>query len=307
MGGGASRHQKFVAPTYRPPDEDVDDDDFDDSAYLCPITQEIMRDPVMAADGHSYDRAAIEEWLQTHDTSPLTNYTLQSKLLTPNHALRSIIDERCNKSRQTSGRSEEQSGRAAPSTAPSTRRVDRTRAPALQAAAANEARASGATSTAAASGGKLAVNLARLLDMGFERSDAEAALVSTDGNMLAALARLGNPSSEGQGQRGTAVADGPRQHASQHAQPAGSSSEKHETIGPSEEDEKFEKFMQWIERDEGRRALLPILRRGVSGQTQRTGRPQNAGGDAAVRAMFEAMRAQGDGRPAGPWHVGDDE
>ncbi len=31
-----------------------------------------MRDPVVCADGHSYERAVIEEWLQDHDTSPLT-------------------------------------------------------------------------------------------------------------------------------------------------------------------------------------------------------------------------------------------
>lgn len=35
--------------------------------YFCPITIEIMEDPVIAADGHSYERAAIVEWLvNTH-------------------------------------------------------------------------------------------------------------------------------------------------------------------------------------------------------------------------------------------------
>lgn len=29
-----------------------------------------MRDPVIAADGHTYDREAIEMWLRNHDTSP---------------------------------------------------------------------------------------------------------------------------------------------------------------------------------------------------------------------------------------------
>ena len=31
--------------------------------YLCPITLEIMIVPVVAADGHSYEREAIREWL----------------------------------------------------------------------------------------------------------------------------------------------------------------------------------------------------------------------------------------------------
>ena len=47
----------------------------------CPITQMPMEDPVVTADGHTYDRAAIERWLQTHDTSPLTNEVLSTKRL----------------------------------------------------------------------------------------------------------------------------------------------------------------------------------------------------------------------------------
>ena len=38
----------------------------------CPITLEVMRDPVLASDGHSYERDAIERWLINHRTSPLT-------------------------------------------------------------------------------------------------------------------------------------------------------------------------------------------------------------------------------------------
>ncbi|KAJ1454155.1 hypothetical protein M885DRAFT_427227, partial [Pelagophyceae sp. CCMP2097] len=56
----------------------------------CPITHEVMQDPVLAADGHSYERCAIEQWLATRDTSPLTNAPLDSKLLIPNHALKSL-------------------------------------------------------------------------------------------------------------------------------------------------------------------------------------------------------------------------
>lgn len=38
--------------------------------FSCPITRELMRDPVIAADGHTYDREAIEMWFRNHDTSP---------------------------------------------------------------------------------------------------------------------------------------------------------------------------------------------------------------------------------------------
>ena len=59
----------------------------------CPITDELMHDPVMCADGHSYERASIAQWLQDHDTSPLTGAVLEHKHLIPNHALRKVITE----------------------------------------------------------------------------------------------------------------------------------------------------------------------------------------------------------------------
>ena len=63
-------------------------------AFLCPITQEVMKVPVMAADGHSYDRHAIQTWFsQGKTTSPLTNEDLGCLELYPNHALRSRIHD----------------------------------------------------------------------------------------------------------------------------------------------------------------------------------------------------------------------
>ena len=59
--------------------------------YLCPITTEIMADPVTTLDGFTYERAAITEWLSTKDTSPKTGATLESKILIPNYNLRSMI------------------------------------------------------------------------------------------------------------------------------------------------------------------------------------------------------------------------
>ena len=62
-------------------------------SFVCPITQEVMRDPVSTADGQSYEADAISAWLRTHDTSPVTNERLPSKRLTRNHALRNAIEE----------------------------------------------------------------------------------------------------------------------------------------------------------------------------------------------------------------------
>ena len=45
-----------------------------------------MTDPVATADGHTYERGAIEKWLYTENknTSPLTGAVLAHKILTPN-------------------------------------------------------------------------------------------------------------------------------------------------------------------------------------------------------------------------------
>ena len=62
-------------------------------AFFCPITGDIMRDPVTTADGQTYDRAAIQTWLERSDTSPAAGARLPSKTLTPNIALRQAIEE----------------------------------------------------------------------------------------------------------------------------------------------------------------------------------------------------------------------
>ncbi|KAF6726691.1 WD repeat, SAM and U-box domain-containing protein 1 [Oryzias melastigma] len=60
--------------------------------FLCPITRELMKDPVIAADGFSYERESIESWIQgKNKTSPMTNLPLQTTLLTPNRSLKMAI------------------------------------------------------------------------------------------------------------------------------------------------------------------------------------------------------------------------
>ncbi|XP_042430469.1 putative U-box domain-containing protein 50 [Zingiber officinale] len=62
------------------------------SACFCPILQEIMENPHVAADGFSYEHDAIKGWLESgHETSPMTNLKLKHTNLTPNYALRSLI------------------------------------------------------------------------------------------------------------------------------------------------------------------------------------------------------------------------
>jgi len=60
--------------------------------FIWCFLQEIMHDPQVAADGFTYERKAISEWLENgHETSPMTNLRLSYLHLTPNHALRLAI------------------------------------------------------------------------------------------------------------------------------------------------------------------------------------------------------------------------
>uniref|UniRef100_A0A5B6YL82 RING-type E3 ubiquitin transferase n=1 Tax=Davidia involucrata TaxID=16924 RepID=A0A5B6YL82_DAVIN len=62
--------------------------------FICPIFQEIMQDPHVAADGFTYEAEALRGWLESgHDTSPMTNLKLAHCNLVPNHTLRSAIQE----------------------------------------------------------------------------------------------------------------------------------------------------------------------------------------------------------------------
>lgn len=99
------------------------------NSFYCPITTAIMRDPVMDREGHrcaftavsvlfehfsslcafprifrafsaefsakhwhSYERSAIESWLNRKKTSPVTRSPLRPEDLTPNRALKEAIE-----------------------------------------------------------------------------------------------------------------------------------------------------------------------------------------------------------------------
>ncbi|XP_043472467.1 WD repeat, SAM and U-box domain-containing protein 1-like isoform X1 [Leptopilina heterotoma] len=60
--------------------------------FFCPITHEIMKEPVQCSDGYTYERAAINEWfLCGKFTSPMTNEPLHDKSFSPNIELRNAI------------------------------------------------------------------------------------------------------------------------------------------------------------------------------------------------------------------------
>lgn len=59
--------------------------------FFCPITQDIMRDPVCTVDNKTYEREAISRWFVDHDTSPLTGLPLPNLTLRPNMGLHAQI------------------------------------------------------------------------------------------------------------------------------------------------------------------------------------------------------------------------
>ena len=60
--------------------------------WYCPITHELLVDPVQGSDGHTYSRVAIEKWLSTNYRSPMTNQPMTVDDLTPNYALRNSME-----------------------------------------------------------------------------------------------------------------------------------------------------------------------------------------------------------------------
>ena len=60
---------------------------------ICPITHELMVDPVLAEDEHTYERSAIEMWLGTHCTSPMVpSRALSASRLVSNRIVRETTE-----------------------------------------------------------------------------------------------------------------------------------------------------------------------------------------------------------------------
>ncbi|KAL4385932.1 hypothetical protein GQ457_09G012860 [Hibiscus cannabinus] len=68
--------------------------------FRCPISLELMRDPVVVASGQTYDRESINQWIASgHNTCPKTGQTLAHTNLIPNRALRNLICTWCRQQR----------------------------------------------------------------------------------------------------------------------------------------------------------------------------------------------------------------
>jgi hypothetical protein len=64
--------------------------------FCCPISLDLMRDPVIISTGQTYDRSSISRWMdEGHTTCPKTGQTLVHTRLVPNRALRNLIVQWC--------------------------------------------------------------------------------------------------------------------------------------------------------------------------------------------------------------------
>ncbi|CAI9107336.1 OLC1v1006664C1 [Oldenlandia corymbosa var. corymbosa] len=64
--------------------------------FRCPLSKQLMRDPVIIASGQTYDRPFIQKWLKAGNrTCPRTQQVLSHTLLTPNHLIREMISQWC--------------------------------------------------------------------------------------------------------------------------------------------------------------------------------------------------------------------
>mmetsp|Transcript_4610 Transcript_4610/g.5330 ORF Transcript_4610/g.5330 Transcript_4610/m.5330 type:complete len:867 (+) Transcript_4610:69-2669(+) len=59
----------------------------------CPLTQTIMREPVLGTDGYTYEKNAIIAHLQKHGTSPKTLAPMTARTLLPNRAIADLLPQ----------------------------------------------------------------------------------------------------------------------------------------------------------------------------------------------------------------------
>ncbi|CAJ2653433.1 unnamed protein product [Trifolium pratense] len=81
----SSFSQSMMSSTINIPDE-----------FRCPISLDLMRDPVIVSSGHTYDRISIAEWINSgHHTCPKSGQRLIHTALIPNYALKSLVHQWC--------------------------------------------------------------------------------------------------------------------------------------------------------------------------------------------------------------------
>ena len=59
--------------------------------FTCPLSGKLFVEPVVAADGFTYERSYIQDWLSNHNVSPITLEILCSNILISNNIMLPIL------------------------------------------------------------------------------------------------------------------------------------------------------------------------------------------------------------------------
>ncbi|CAF1433087.1 unnamed protein product [Didymodactylos carnosus] len=61
------------------------------NSLTCPLSGKILRVPVVASDGYTYEKENILEWFKTNDKSPVTNEVFKDRELKQNYTIETIL------------------------------------------------------------------------------------------------------------------------------------------------------------------------------------------------------------------------
>ena len=91
--GDAYQHSppERTAESSFPSNSGNNDDDSIPQSFRCPLTFEVMTDPVLDSEGNTFERKALLKWLQKSSQSPVSRQNLNENVLVPNIALRDMI------------------------------------------------------------------------------------------------------------------------------------------------------------------------------------------------------------------------
>jgi len=84
--------KRFVRHLLTHPDRPLPD------GYYCPITLNMMHVPVVDPEGYSFEKVAIEGWINVNGNSPVTRQTITIDSLYPNHTLVALMTAESKKS-----------------------------------------------------------------------------------------------------------------------------------------------------------------------------------------------------------------
>jgi hypothetical protein len=62
-------------------------------AFYCPITYNLMHEPVIDPEGNTFERVAIQNWILFNHNSPITRTDLSTDQLYPNTAIKKLLQE----------------------------------------------------------------------------------------------------------------------------------------------------------------------------------------------------------------------